>query len=298
LLEFIDSALIDVLRPSLVIDSGGGLQLIYLLEKFIDVRRCRPAVDAIQEDINDTVDINCKAITELAHEFEAWLRPQISSLPIKVDSMSNIDRVMRLPGTVNYPKAEKIAKGQVPALAHIAKDYEAKCDIFALRHAVPRISVEPRQHAHPKRPPPPPNPHWPPYRKATVCCEFLRDKALADTNEFYTLNVMLPLLGAVQDHELSIEQAEECFMLAVSGGARYGTAGRGQRYFQRQWRSHLNSQRAKHSTLATLFWVCQKFGMKLPWTGAVAWEEDFQRQLRELSQLYQVVSDEEIPNVK
>jgi hypothetical protein len=44
--------------------------------------------------------------------------------------MSNADRVMRLPATVNYPKAEKLAKGQVEALARIIKDYQTKCDIL------------------------------------------------------------------------------------------------------------------------------------------------------------------------
>jgi hypothetical protein len=299
-LRFVDSALIGVFRPSLVIDTGGGFQLIYLLKEFIAVQRYRPATTEAEIEENDQIDINCKAITELAQEIEHWLRPQVSSLPIKVDAMSNIDRVMRLPGTVNYPKAEKIAKGQVPAFAHIAVDYQIKCDIFALRHAVPRISVAPPQSARrDRRNTPPPNPHWPPYRKATVCCEFLRDHGLADTNEFYTLNVMLPLLGAAQDGELTLDEAEECFVTAISGGARYGTPGRGPRYFQRQWRSHLNSRRENHRTLATLYFVCKENGMTLPWFG-VMYKDDFESQLRDMTEVEQIIDPDvmEIFDVK
>ena len=53
---------------------------------------------------------------------------------------------------------------------------------------------------------------------------------------------MLPLIGAIHDeneyNRLTIDEAFECFMLAVSGGARYGTMGRGEGYFRRQWNSH------------------------------------------------------------
>jgi hypothetical protein len=301
LLAFIDRTLINELHPSLIVDSGGGVQLIYLLERFVDVTRFRPPKTDKEQDINGQIEINCRAITELATDCETLLRQQVPpSLPIKIDSMSNIDRVMRLPGTINHPKAEKIARGQVEALAHIAKDNQIKCDIYALRKVVPRVEASPTaQRAQPKRLPPH-NPHWPPYRKAQACCEFMRGNGLADSNDWYAPNVLLPLLGAVQDHELTTEQAEECFMLAVSGGARYGTIGRGDAYFQRQWRSHRNAVRTNHRTLATLFWVCKENGMKLPWIGTVAWEEEFQRNLRELIESRQIVSEDvkEIFDVK
>jgi hypothetical protein len=123
LLAFINEHLVDAQRPSLVVDSGGGFQLIYLLRQIIDVR---------------SISDQRRAITDLAHDFEALLRSQVpSSLTdrIKIDSMSNADRVMRLPGTVNYPKAEKRAKGQTEALAHIAVDHGVK-----VRHSRPARS--------------------------------------------------------------------------------------------------------------------------------------------------------------
>jgi hypothetical protein len=298
LLEFVDQQLVGELRPSLAISTGGGYQLIYLLKDAIGVQLFRPAMNAEQEHENAQVTFNRKAITQLAKEFETLLRGQVpSSLPIKIDNMSNIDRVMRLPGTINYPKAEKIAKGQVPALAHIAVNYRVKCDIYALRSKVPRsMETLPAKRATPYVPRP--TPQWPPYRKARACCQYICDNGLADTNEWYTFNVMLPLLGAMHDNELTVEEAEECFMLAISGGERYGTQGRGPGYFGRQWRSHLRSIRDGHRTLATLIYVCKEHGMTLPWSDAVLWEQDFERQRKELAELKQTISAEDMSYVK
>jgi hypothetical protein len=268
LLDFVDKEFTEALRPSLVISTGGGFQLVYLLKEAIGVQLFRPTPDLSpgDEDENEQVKANRSAITKLVHEYETLLRSTVPSAlkeHIKIDNMSNLDRVMRLPGTVNFPKAEKIAKGQRPALAHIAVDYQCKCDIYALRGKVPRLEAPPvrRASAYVHRP----NPAWPAYRKASALCEFIRDNGLADTNETYTKWVMLPLIGMIHDENaLTIEQAEECFMEAVSGGARYNTMGRGPTYFRRQWRSH-RPELARQGTrsLGSLFLFCRNNGMKL-----------------------------------
>jgi hypothetical protein len=305
ILTFIDDTLIGVLRPPVVIDSGGGFQLIYPLTEIIPVKLHRPGVNQElneeQKDHNEQVKINRFAITTLAKDFEKLLRRLIpSSLPIKIDNMSNVDRVMRLPWTVNYPKAEKIAKGQVEALARIIRDYQTKCDIFALRKAVPRGTEPPTPQVKRSAPyVPSPNSRLTPHDKAKACCEFLRERGLADTNEDYTLNVLLPLLGAVRNGELTLDEAKECFMVAVSGGERYGGPGRGPRLFERQWRSHLNARSTNPRTLGTLIWVCQQNGMP-PLSVAALCDEDFERLRRELSELNQTISVdvEELFNVK
>jgi hypothetical protein len=122
LLAFINAELTGSLCPSLLVDTGGGFQLIYLLKDVISVHLFRPAKTSEQKDENEQIEINRRAITRLAHEFEALLRSKIPcelEKSVKIDNMSNVDRVMRLPGTVNYPKQEKLARGQVEALAHI-----------------------------------------------------------------------------------------------------------------------------------------------------------------------------------
>ena len=295
-LKFADTQLIGAQLPSLVIDTGGGFQLIYLLKDVISVQLFRPPANSEQKTENEQIEINRSAITRLAHEFEILLRSKLpATLPVKIDNMSNVDRVMRLPGTVNYPKAEKIAKGQIEALAHIAVDYQMKCDIYALRKSVPMIAVAPT--AQPKRPyvPRPNDPSV--YDKARFCCEFIRDNHLADTNEWYTWNLMFPLLGEVREGNITLEQGEELFLEAVSGGERYGVDGRGINYFRRQWRSHIHSSRNGKKHLGSLIELCKANGIKLFWLDAVKWEDDFKRQRKELEELKRTISDEDLEYV-
>ncbi len=77
------------LRPTAVVASGGGRQAFWLLRE--------PLRDlALAERIN-------KAIAELCGGDHCW----------------NVDRVMRVPGTVNIPNAKKRAAGRVPILAYV-----------------------------------------------------------------------------------------------------------------------------------------------------------------------------------
>jgi hypothetical protein len=281
-LAFIDAQLIGALRPSLVINTGGGLQLIYLLKKPIDVR---------------SNPDQRRAVTDLAKDFEAMLRARVpASLRVKIDNMSNVDRVMRLPGSVNFPKAEKRAKGQVPALAQ-AVDYNHRCDIGALRELVPCVHIAPRR--EPKRPyVQRKNDPWTPYAKAKFCCEYVRDCGLADTNEWYANNLMLPLLGEVRAGTITLEQGEELFLEAVSGGERYGSPGRGHRYFQRQWRSHIHASGNGQKTLGSLIHECKKSGMPMPWKDAVIWEDSYEQQLAAIKKLNQTVDTDTVELLK
>ena len=139
--SLIENGLSSALRPSLIINTGGGLHLIYLFNEPINVKLYRPPQNDEQTQINEILNKHRSAVTQLANDFETMLRRTFPKL--KIDSMSNVDRLMRLPGTVNYPKAEKRAKGQVDALAHIAKDYGTKFGFAALRQLVPMTSVAP-----------------------------------------------------------------------------------------------------------------------------------------------------------
>jgi hypothetical protein len=217
---------------------------------------------------------------------------------IKIDNMSNLDRVMRLPRTVNYPKAEKRARGQVEALARIEVDYQCKCGIYAVRKKIPELSVAPTVTHQPKVFKL--NKNWPNIRKVRIACDFLKNNVEEiDDNSWYTHNVMFPLISAIHDpiDPISEEDAFECFMEALSGGKRYGVMGRGPGFFKRQWKSHhpelpprVNSVR----TLGTLFAECKKHGMKFPWTDSVIWDDDFERMLKEQSQSRYVLNDKEL----
>ena len=77
-------------RPSVVVDSGGGFQCFWLLDAPVDDH---PEVEA---------------------------RNIAIGVAMGADACHNIDRLMRLPGTVNLPNKKKRDKGRKPALARVA----------------------------------------------------------------------------------------------------------------------------------------------------------------------------------
>ena len=74
--------------PTLIIDSGGGLQAFWRLDG--------PA------SVDEAESVNRSLAERLGG-----------------DNCHNIDRLMRLPGTVNYPNAKKCAAGRTPYLAKV-----------------------------------------------------------------------------------------------------------------------------------------------------------------------------------
>lgn len=81
-------------RPSIVIDSGGGLQGFFLLQE----RFLLDGEGAVAE-----VEARGSAI----------------GAAVEGDAVQNVDRIMRLPGTVNWPNAKKRRAGRVPRLARV-----------------------------------------------------------------------------------------------------------------------------------------------------------------------------------
>lgn len=82
--------------PTVIIDSGNGAQGFWLLDGEKDTPD-----DAAREDVERR-------------------NLQIETL-LQADACHNIDRIMRLPGTVNVPGAKKRAKGCVPVLASVVE---------------------------------------------------------------------------------------------------------------------------------------------------------------------------------
>lgn len=80
--------------PTLIIDSGGGLQAFWRLSG--------PASLADVESVNRSI----------AERFRGG------------DACHSIDHLMRLPGTVNYPNEKKRAAGRTPVLAKVIYDSE------------------------------------------------------------------------------------------------------------------------------------------------------------------------------
>jgi hypothetical protein len=285
--KFIEDNLTGYKRPSIVINSGGGFQLVYFLSEIINIELYRPAKDDIEKETNERLIKGRSNITNLSRNFEAVLRDIFKDLPVKVDNMSNVDRVMRLPGTINHPKLEKQAKGQKPALAHILKEYQNRTDIHSLIDQVPNLQP-PREKTHtpyvPRK-----DSKWTAFKKASACIDYIRDQKLADSNEWYTLHVMLPLIGAIHDdnpaNQITIDEAENLFLEAVAGGVRYGTMGRGMGYFKRQWKSHRPElPRNGTKSLGGLIFAAQQNGFEIPWKDEVSYQDSIDKQAEEFKQ--------------
>jgi predicted P-loop ATPase len=78
--------------PTVIIFSGGGYQAFWVFPKPISAREHADRIEAISKAIAKTLDS---------------------------DAVQNINRLMRLPGTINIPNEKKRARGRQPALAEV-----------------------------------------------------------------------------------------------------------------------------------------------------------------------------------
>ncbi len=104
--------------PSLVIDSGGGFQFFWALREPVPV-----------------------ADPEDAKRYNQFLE-----LAYGADSCHNIDRILRLPGTINWPNPKKRDKGRQPATARVVRyDPEVTYDIADFQQAPAVAKAEKRE---------------------------------------------------------------------------------------------------------------------------------------------------------
>lgn len=102
-------------QPTHIIDSGGGFQLFWRLAEPVPV-----AADGSN-------------ITELEAANVA-----VAQL-LGGDDCHNIDRIMRLPGTVNWPNAKKRAAGRTPAAARVVGQSDVSYPLSAFpQHSLPK----------------------------------------------------------------------------------------------------------------------------------------------------------------
>lgn len=89
-------------RPAVIVDSGGGFNFYWPLEEKLDAAEYRASVEA-----------QGRGIAKL----------------LGGDAVQNVDRILRLPGTVNIPDAKKRARGRTEAPALLVR---SKPDRFTL----------------------------------------------------------------------------------------------------------------------------------------------------------------------
>lgn len=105
-------------KPTVIIDSGGGFQGFWKL------------------DPSEKLEIN-GSVTK-AQELEAY-NQQLEKI-FAADHCHNVDRIMRLPGTINVPTKKKAKKGRKPTLAKLVEWNDVSYPIESFTPAV-RVQV-------------------------------------------------------------------------------------------------------------------------------------------------------------
>lgn len=103
-------------EPTWVIFSGGGYQLYWELAEPIEV--------------NGSMEL-----AERAKLYNLQIEVQL-----KADNCHNVDRIMRLPGTINVPDHRKKLKGRVPALSYVV--VHNADNIYQINQFTPAAQVE------------------------------------------------------------------------------------------------------------------------------------------------------------
>ena len=111
-------------RPAAITDSGNGIQSLWRLAELIEL--AKPVTRR-----NDKGEIKKEFPSETAaiiKNVEARAKAMMEALGA-VGGTQNIDRILRLPGTVNLPNKTKIAKGRVICSSKLIRCNGATCSL-------------------------------------------------------------------------------------------------------------------------------------------------------------------------
>lgn len=104
-------------KPTVIIDSGGGFQGFWKLDECVPING-----DIVAAEDAERYNIHLERI-------------------FGADNCHNVDRIMRLPGTINIPDAKKRKKGRVKALASLVEFNDFSYPLTAFTPA-PKIQTE------------------------------------------------------------------------------------------------------------------------------------------------------------
>lgn len=282
-----------LIRPSLVVSSGGGIQVLYVLLSPLPVALSCAQVPTAAQAVTDRVaqgyrDDFTKLYADICVFLSVLFEPLIIDGICKIDKLSNIDRVFRLPGTINFPTPVKIEKGATVRLARVVYDEGSSCDFFQLREAIPNVTaaVERKEKATFKERE---NLTWSAYKKALFLCEYIRDHRLIDDNQNYTHDLMFPLFGMINRNEINAQQGRELWLLATSTGREtaYGD-------FPKKWDTRKIANYTGRD-IGTIVYFCREHGCLMPWSAndQQLKTEQHAREITEDSLRHPVEADEE-----
>lgn len=113
--------------PSIIVDSGNGLQGLWLLEEEFPIPR--PAAGLEGDALKKAVDAGARAIEDRNRVLAA-----ATGAP---PGTHNVDRLLRLPGTINHPNKKKITEGRTVCQAHIVSLTDARYPLGLFSEVVP-----------------------------------------------------------------------------------------------------------------------------------------------------------------
>jgi len=108
-------------KPTVIIDSGGGFQAFWRL--------------------NPSEKLEIGGILARAQELEAY--NQQLEKAFQADHCHNVDRIMRLPGTINIPTAKKVKKGRQPYLAKLVEWNDDA--VYDIEQFTPAVRVQSKE---------------------------------------------------------------------------------------------------------------------------------------------------------
>ena len=100
ILELLKNPPDGIPKPTCIVFSGGGFQGFWKLKKSLEIK-------GREEEYEDAKRYN-----------------QALELAFGADNVSNVDRIMRVPGTINRPDKRKLAKGRVEVLAELIEFHD------------------------------------------------------------------------------------------------------------------------------------------------------------------------------
>jgi hypothetical protein len=259
ILKFDSSAL-----PSLVVSTGGGIQVLFVLDTPLPVALSNTKIPTAPQAIADVLaksyrDDFTRLYADIVIALTELLDPMLKANVCKIDKLSNIDRVFRLPGTVNFPTPVKIEKGATVRLATIIYDKGEYCDFHALRSATLAVApVIERKERAPYRERE--NKKWTHYAKAKFLCEYIREKMLIDDNQNYTHALMFPLFGMINRTEITAEQGRELWLLATETGRSTAHGDWTKKWDTRKIANYVGRD------LGTIVFFCREHGCLMPWS--------------------------------
>lgn len=253
-------------KPNMIVSSGGGIQLLYSLCAPLQVALSRAKIPTPDEAKKDAVaksfrDDFTLLYADIVAQLSVLLAPMIKADVLKIDKLSNIDRVFRLPGTINFPTQAKIDKGATIKMARLVYDQDEYSSFEDLRDCVPRVTEAIEKKAAPKAVVDRPGMKWTVYNKMEYLCKFARDNMLIDDNGDYTHAFMFPLFGAINRREITAQQGRDLWLMATSTARTpaYGT-----------WAKKWDTRKIENYTgrdIGSMIHFCREKDCLLPWSG-------------------------------